>query len=95
MFGGRIKYSQGKTVKDSYKQYAYQDVWENEYPIEYDGEFTPEVVKAIQKAFTEAPQRTRSESSWGRLRWSQDEIFDRVDTERRVLISIESTGIAD
>lgn len=90
-FGGTIV-KQGKHVKTM--QYDCSDVSYYEHEIKYDGELTPEVCQAIKKAWDSQPL-SKPESSWGMLRWSAGHYADKVDVERRVLITHSITRLCD
>lgn len=94
MFGGKIKRKEGKTVEGSYRQNAWDDTCEIAYPIEYNGELTPEVCQAIMKAWN-ATIYAKPTSSWGALRWSAGNYANRVDVEKRMLITTSVTRLCD
>lgn len=51
-FGGRIHWGAKKTVPNSLKQAAYNDITKLEVPFTFDGEITVEVIAAIKNAIS-------------------------------------------
>lgn len=86
MFGGKLLVKTRKTVEGSYRQYAYQDTWDDSIDIAYDGELTDEVCKAIEVAFYNSKNCQKRQSLYGALRAAQDDSVKGVDREKRQLI---------
>lgn len=84
----------GECIEGTYRQNAYDDSWEESHAIRYDGELTPEVCEAITKAWNNHPSN-QPESSWGALRWSGGNYVERIDVEKRVLITSHCVRLCD
>ena len=95
MFGGKLIKASRKTIPGTYRQLAYQDVWQDSMDIEYDGELTPEVQAAITQAFYRSQSCQKAESGYGRLRWSSGDSVSHVDLAQRQLIINCGCRIAD
>jgi hypothetical protein len=92
MFGGKIKRANPVKLKHDY--FDWSDVILCGYHIEYTGELTPDVCKAIEKAWDSDP-RNAPESSRGQLRWSAGAHAVRVDVENRQLIVSKTIMLCD
>lgn len=84
-FGGTIA-KRGTVIPGTSAMHAYQDVWCEYRPITYDGELTPEVCEAIEKAWKDYYTPKKPASGYGCLRWSSPDEFVRVDVERRAVV---------
>ena len=94
MFNGKILTGTRKTIPGTYKQHAYQDVWQESMDIQYDGELTEEIRAAICTAFRRSKHYTGGGSSFGALRWnSADSVH--VDADKRQLIINKSVNLTD
>jgi len=51
-FGGRIHWGAKKTIPNSLKQEAYNDISKLEIPFTFDGEITAEVIATIKNAIS-------------------------------------------
>lgn len=92
-FGGTIS-KRGERIEGTDRMEAYQDVWEEARPINYDGELTPEVCRAIEKAW-KAYNDSLPNGYTVALRWPSPDRFVRVDVERRAVIVSCAINLCD
>ena len=95
MFGGKILTKSRQQVPNSLQFASYQDIWLDSVDIEYDGEITPEVEKAICNAWKNAGKLGTNQSGYGALRWSNADTIIGVDKTKRQLILQCSVNLAD
>jgi hypothetical protein len=95
MFGGKILVSTRKQVPNSLKMHSYQDVWQDSVDIDFDGELTPEVCRAICDAYKSSGRLGSDQSGYGALRWSNADRIVGVNTDNRQLILECSVNLAD
>jgi hypothetical protein len=94
MYNGRIT-RKGTLIEGSYRQNAYDDVWQEAHAIHGDVDLTdPKVVEAIQKAWNNHPSNQPT-SLYGNLRAAGGNYFNRIDPEARVLITTNSCRLCD
>lgn len=95
-FGGKIIRDSRETVKGSLRQGAWRDNWVESFDIEFDGDITNDVARAIVDAFCASDlHNSKSQNSWGALRWMCADGDIRVDRFQRKLLVERSMGIAD
>ena len=95
MFNGKILVKSRKMIEGSLRMESYQDVWKDAIDIEYDGELSPEVCKAIEKAFSSSKFMNKAQSGYGALRWSNGDSIVGVDVAKRQLIVESSVSLCD
>ena len=95
MFGGKILSKTRKQVEKSLRMESYRDVWKDSVDIQYDGELTPTVCKAICDAWKNAGKLGTNQSGYGALRWSNADTIIGVDKTKRQLILQCSVNLAD
>jgi hypothetical protein len=84
-FGGKLLVGTRKMIAGTHRMHSYQDTWEDSVDIEYDGELTPTVCKAICEAWKNAGKLGTNQSGYGVLRWSNADTILGVDVVRRQL----------
>jgi hypothetical protein len=85
MFGGKLLVGTRKMIAGTHRMHSYQDTWEDSVDIDYDGELTPAVCKAICEAWKNAGKLGTNQSGYGALRWSNADTILGVDVVRRQL----------
>ncbi len=95
MFGGKLLVGTRKMVPNSLKMQSYQDVWQDSVDIDYDGELTPAVCKAICEAWKNAGRLGENQSGYGALRWANADRIVGVDPVGRQLILECSVNLCD
>ena len=95
MFGGKILSKTRKQVEKSLRMESYRDVWKDSVDIQYDGELTPTVCKAICDAWKKAGRLGENQSGYGALRWANADTIIGVDIEKRQLILECSVNLCD
>ena len=95
MFGGKLLVGTRKMVPNSLKMQSYQDVWQDSVDIDYDGELTPTVCRAICEAWEKSGRLGTNHSGCGALRWSNADTILGVDVVRRQLRLGCSVNLAD
>lgn len=96
MLGGKLLLKTKADVPGSFKQLAYQDVWEYTIDIDYDGDLKDAAVqKKITDAFYKSKVASKGSSSYGALRWSSPDHVKGIDVENKKLIVSASINICD
>ncbi len=85
MFGGKLLVGTRKQIEGTYRMESWQDTWEDSVDIDYDGELTPTVCKAICDAWKNAGKLGTNQSGYGALRWSNADTILGVDVVKRQL----------
>ena len=98
MFNGALLMKTRKTLPGSLKQGAWTDTWTDTIDFRYEGEITPEVERAIIRAFLDRQDeiaRRNSGSYQAALRRPNPDRVLGVDKVNRVLLIECSCQLAD
>jgi hypothetical protein len=95
MLNGKLLTKTRKMVPGSHRMESYQDTWQDSIDIDYAGELTPDVCRAIKVAFSQSKFCNKGGSSYGALLWSNVDEGDVVDVQNLQLLSNCSMGICD
>jgi len=94
-FGGKLLLKTRKEVPGTYRQEAWQDTWKESIDIDFDGELTPEIQKAIIVAFMNSKACRKGSSSFGALRWGSPDNASYINKETRQLVIDCAVNLAD
>ena len=96
MYNGKIIKSSRKTVEGTFQQSGWSDEWVESFDIEFDGDITNDVARAIVEAFRASPlHNAQSQSSYGALRWMCADGAITVNRFNRTVEVQRRMGIAD